>query len=238
MITDCSIIIQIVMKSSSTPTSSRTQCRTHTNSPRLNHPHPPSPATQAKNRNRGALPGTPIHSPPESPLRYQSLQKQCPDLQLALSRVIGTTATSPASLDSIPSGNTFAFTAGAAAVLVTVGSEPHHKLRQRFYRARPTTAPLNSLSGANVLSSVSVKDARGNYSPFGSATAGMPSPFSSGYGSEWTDSPGGKSRSWSSKERIKAANAVSLSSDGKFLAVGEVRRIIARLFSSKASLIT
>ena len=215
------------MKSSSTSTTSRTQCRAHTSSPRLSRLHPPSPATQAINRNCGAFPGTPSNSPPASPLRYQSHQKQCPDLQLALSRVIGTTATSPASLDSTPYGNTFAFTAGAAAVLVTVGPEPHHKLNQRFFRARPTTVPLNSISGSSALSSISIKDARGSYSPFGSATTGMSSPYSSGHSSEWIDSPGGRNKPWSSKERIKAANSVSLSSDGKFLAVGEVRRVIA-----------
>lgn len=214
------------MKSSSTSTPSHTQGQIHKNSPRLNPPTHQSPATQAKSRRFGALSGTPDNSPPESPSRSQSQQKRSPDLQLALSRVIGTTATSPASLDSISSGNKFAFTAGAAAVLVTVGPEPHYKLTQRFFRARSTTVPLNSLSGPNVLSSISAKDARGNYSPFGSAAAGMSSPFSTGHASEWANSPGGKNKSWSSKERIKAASAVSLSSDGKFLAVGEVRCII------------
>jgi hypothetical protein len=38
--------------------------------------------------------------------------------------------------------------------------------------------------------------------------------------SEWADSPGGKS--WTARERVKAATCVSFSSDGKYLAVGEV----------------
>lgn len=226
------------MKYSSTSTPSRNQCHTHTNSPRLNPPTHQSPVTQAKSRKLGALSGTPNNSPPESPSRSQSQQKRYPELELALSRVIGTTATSPASLDSISSGNKFAFTAGAAAVLVTVGPEPHYKLTQRFFRARSTTVSLNSISGPNVLSSISAKDARGNYSPFGSATAGMSSPFSTGRASEWVNSPGGKSKSWSSKERIKAANAVSLSSDGRFLAVGEVRCVILERFFHLGFLIT
>ena len=184
---------------------------------------------QLQNRNNVKLNGTPACSPPESPSRHQPQYKKCPDLQLALSRVIGTTTTSPATLDSVSSGNTFAFTAGAAVVLVSVGREQHHALTQRFFRARPTTPPLNSIAGSSSLSALSQKDARGSYSPFGSATSGMSSPFSSGNTSEWIDSPGANNKTWSSRERIKAASAVSLSSDGRFLAVGEVKRILATI---------
>ena len=214
------------MSSTNTPTSSRTQTRTYTNSPRFGRPLPSSPSMQLRSRNNVTSIGTPNRSPPDSPSRHQNHHKQCPDLQLALSRVIGTTTTSPATLDSNSSGNTFAFTAGAAAVLVKAGQSPHHTLSQRFFRARPTALPLNSVPGVSSFSAHSQKDARGNYSPFGSATSGISSPHSVSNASEWADSPGAN-KSWSSRERIKAASAVSLSSDGKLLAVGEVICLLA-----------
>lgn len=39
---------------------------------------------------------------------------------------------------------------------------------------------------------------------------------------DWSDSP--SSKTWTSRERIKAATCLSLSRDGRFLAVGEVSR--------------
>ncbi|KAF2460631.1 WD domain-containing protein, partial [Lineolata rhizophorae] len=141
-----------------------------------------------------------------------------PELALALRRVIGTTAGSANAFASLPSEGAFAFTAGAAAVVASVDETTRH-VSQRFYRARPTAAPVNPSSSVYGLSTPSnssldvrsraangMRDAGAGISPFGS-----PAP-------DWVDSP---SRAWTARERIKAATCVSFSPDGKFLAVGE-----------------
>ena len=196
-----------------------THARPHKNSPRpVNTPL--SPSSLQKHRKNALSAHMPNRSPPESPLRHIH-QKHGEDVQLTLSRVIGTTATSSSTLDSIAKGRTFAFTAGAAAVLVSVGPAPSYTLTQRFYRAAPGAVPLNSIPA----SFSPLKDGNGTSrvlgSPFGASAAVSSSPSSFGHNSEWTDSYNSP-KSWSSRERIKAASAVSLSPDGKFLAVGEV----------------
>ncbi|KAK8183818.1 quinon protein alcohol dehydrogenase-like superfamily [Phyllosticta citribraziliensis] len=136
------------------------------------------------------------------------------DLMLSLRQVIGTTASSANAFDSLPSERTFAFTAGAAAVIAHIDDD--HQVKQRFFRARPSTTAGNqapSIYGTPTPShnssrtAASLRDAGVGASPYGPS------------GSDWADSPGGKSLT--AKDRIKAATCVSFSSDGKFLAVGE-----------------
>ncbi|KAK8437026.1 WD40-repeat-containing domain protein [Phyllosticta citricarpa] len=136
------------------------------------------------------------------------------DLMLSLRQVIGTTASSANAFDSLPSERTFAFTAGAAAVIAHIDDD--HQVKQRFFRARPSTTagnqtpsvygtPTPSHNGSRT--AASLRDAGVGVSHYGSP------------GGDWADSPGGKSLT--AKDRIKAATCVSFSSDGKFLAVGE-----------------
>ncbi|KAK8220266.1 WD40-repeat-containing domain protein [Phyllosticta capitalensis] len=136
------------------------------------------------------------------------------DLMLSLRQVIGTTASSANAFDSLPSERIFAFTAGAAAVVVSVDDDLNYK--QRFFRARPSATAgtqTPSVYGTSTPShnssrtAASLRDAGVGVSHYGSP------------GSDWADSPGGKSLT--AKDRIKAATCVSFSSDGKFLAVGE-----------------
>ncbi|KAK8174240.1 hypothetical protein IWX90DRAFT_413607 [Phyllosticta citrichinensis] len=136
------------------------------------------------------------------------------DLMLSLRQVIGTTASSANAFDSLPSERTFAFTAGAAAVTAHIDDD--HQVKQRFFRARPSTTAGNqapSIYGTPTPShnssrtAASLRDAGVGASHYGPS------------GSDWADSPGGKSLT--AKDRIKAATCVSFSSDGKFLAVGE-----------------
>jgi hypothetical protein len=142
------------------------------------------------------------------------------DFNLSLKQVIGTTASSPNAFDSLPWGCSFAFTAGAAAVIATV--EEEGEVSQRFYRARPTTTPINPITSAynpstptnnanetRTRTAISLRDGGAGISPFGSPAG------------DWADSPSAKT--WSAKERVKAATCVSFSPDGKFLAVGEVK---------------
>jgi hypothetical protein len=138
------------------------------------------------------------------------------DAGLSLRHVIGTTANSPNSMDTLPSHRSLGFTAGAAAVICSFDDKL--RLNQRFYRARPTAVPLNptptvyspSTPGgtAEFRSRSSIRESGVGTAPYSPGTA------------EWSDSPGGKS--WTARERVKAATCVSFSPDGKYLAVGEV----------------
>ncbi|KAF2090423.1 WD40 repeat-like protein [Saccharata proteae CBS 121410] len=121
-----------------------------------------------------------------------------PDIALSLRQVIGSTANSANAFDSLPSQKTFAFTAGAAAVVATITED--QQVTQRFLRARPTAASINPAAS-------SLRDSNSTASPYASPAANH------------TDSP--SNRSWSAKDRIKAATCVSFSADGKYLAIGE-----------------
>jgi len=131
---------------------------------------------------------------------------------LSLHHVIGTTANSPNAVTTLPAQKLLAFTAGAAAVISTF--DESLTFTQRFYRARPTAVPLNpvpSVYGPSTPTTGS-SDFRAKLSLKDSAAT---TPFSPDY----ADSPG---RSWTARERVKAATCVSFSPDGKYLAVGEV----------------
>lgn len=140
------------------------------------------------------------------------------DVTLSLKQVIGTTTSSANAFDSLPSGRSFAFTAGAAAVIATVDEQ--QQLSQRFYRARPTATPLNPSASVYGGPSTPTQNESRNRTAASLRDAGVgASPLASPV-PEWADSPGNKA--WTSKEKIKAATCVSFSPDGKFLAVGEV----------------
>lgn len=142
------------------------------------------------------------------------------DAGLSLKHVIGTTANSANAIATHPPARSLAFTAGAAAVLATFDSDL--QVTQRFYRARPTAIPLNPTpivygpstpvnpgGELRTRTAATLRDAGAGMSPFGTPNG------------DWADSPGGKP--WSARERVKAATCVSLSPDGKYLAIGEVR---------------
>ena len=132
------------------------------------------------------------------------------DSRLSLKRVIGTTCSSPSGFDTVDSS--FAYIAGGAVVVVDV-ADGHYS--QRFYRARPTAQPMYSTSTFQNAPSTPTATPKANDS------RGRVAPRDSSYytGNDWSDSP--SSRTWTSRERIKAATCLSLSRNGKFLAVGE-----------------
>ncbi|OLN92278.1 WD repeat-containing protein 62 [Colletotrichum chlorophyti] len=151
---------------------------------------------------------TPGNSPylqrpqPRTPLRgrfpYES--------RLSLKRVVGTTCASPTGFDTVNSS--FAYIAGGAVVVVDVDGEHY---AQRFYRARPTAAPVY---GTPPLS-------HGNSSPSTPKANDSRNRVALGIREtqDWSESP--TSRTWTSRERIKAATCLALSRDGRYLAVGE-----------------
>lgn len=139
------------------------------------------------------------------------------DCGLALRRVIGCSTTA---FDSHPPSRSFAYTAGAAAVVVHLDDEL--QITQRFFRARPNaptlvtvgasfapSTPASYIQETRSRTAASLREAGIGYQYTNSA-----SPFAQ------DDSP--SSRTWSARERIKAATCLSFSPDGKWLAVGEV----------------
>ncbi|KAI0016618.1 WD domain-containing protein [Xylariomycetidae sp. FL0641] len=149
------------------------------------------------------LRSTPSNSPfPARPLRYPPPGRSSPssDSHLVLKRVVGTTCVSPTGFDAVDTS--FAYIAGGAAVVADIDDGA---TSQRFYRARPTALPVyqtssqsNSTGSPN--STPKANDSRNRVSLRESDNA---------------------SRTWTSRERIKAATCLSLSKDRRFLAVGE-----------------
>lgn len=162
---------------------------------------------------------TPSNNSPysKSPLVKSPTKANRHEFSLALKKVIGTTAVSANAFDGVSSNNTFAFTAGAAAVLITVNED--HSISQKFYRARPAASPLIPASPIHGPSTPTnpANESRHRAAAIRDSCGG--SPFGSPAG-DWGDSPG--RGSWNTRERVKSATCVSLSKDGKYLAVGEV----------------
>lgn len=166
-------------------------------------------ATPSNNR----LKLTPSSSPffsraSKTPSRGRTTQES----RLSLKRVVGTTCRSPTGFDTVNS--TFAYIAGGAVVVVDVEGQ-HYS--QRFYRARPTAVPVYSLAASQnapstpSASTPKANDSRNRVAPGHRDSQGSPA--------DWADSPG--SKTWTSRERIKAATCLALSRDGRYLAVGE-----------------
>lgn len=153
-----------------------------------------------------ATPGNSPHLQLPATPRTPSRGRYQPDARLSLKRVIGTTCASPTGLDVCPSA--FAYIAGGAVVVVNVDGETYN---QRFYRARPTAIPIHG----------STNQGYGQFTPSGTPKANdsrnrVPIQRESSY-----DRGDSSSKTWTSRERIKAATCLSLSRDGRFLAVGE-----------------
>ncbi|KXJ96568.1 WD40-repeat-containing domain protein [Microdochium bolleyi] len=142
-----------------------------------------------------------------SPLRARAFPETPP--RFSLKRVVGTTCASPTGFDTV--GSSFAYTAGGAAVVVDAGSD---ECQQRFFRARPTAVPVYSTPSLPYSPSAPS-------TPKANDSRNRSSLRESSYGpSDWSsDSP--SSKTWTSRERIKAATCLALDRGGRFLAVGE-----------------
>ena len=170
----------------------------------------------------GSIKLTPSNSPytKHTPLR-SPIKLSRPEASLALKQVIGTTTSSANAFDSLVSGRSFAFTAGAAAVVATIDDKQN--VSQRFFRARPTTIPLNSSASVYGGPATPTQNEGRNRTAASLRDAGIGASPLASPAVDWTDSPG--NRTWTARERIKAATCLSFSPDGKFLAVGEVLQL-------------
>lgn len=157
---------------------------------------------------------SPVVRPPSRSIHKLSLHQS----SLALQTVIGTTTINPNGFSSHDESRSFALCAGSAAVLAELDHE--NNVTQRFFRARPSAPSINPVasfynqstppttpeSAKRSLSSL-------KFSPHASLYNGSPS-------NDLAENHG--SRAWSSRERIKSVTSVSISPNGRFLAVGEV----------------
>lgn len=140
---------------------------------------------------------------------------------LSLRRIIGTTVSSPTAFDSLSTSRTFAYTAGAAAVLFTV--DDASKPIQRFFRARPTATALNAIQATACAPSTPTNTANDGRNRSVATLRDSAVPFSPSTPHTTLDRGDSPTlRTWTSRERIKAATCVSISPDGTLLAVGEV----------------
>lgn len=171
---------------------------------------------------KGKIPGsatslkiTPANSPvlrpgtrsPSKPSPHQSA--------LTLQTVIGTTTATPNGFSSHESTKSFALCVGSAAILAQI--ETDGTVNQRFFRARPTASPVNpvvSFYNQPASSPVTPDNRYRSVANRPAASGGLTS------SADWAD--GSTSRTWSSRERIKAVTSVAISPNGRFLAIGEV----------------
>lgn len=159
---------------------------------------------------------TPANSPVLRP-GARSPSKSSHQSSLSLQVVLGTTTTTPNGFSSHDQSKSFALCAGSAAVLAELDDEAN--ISQRFFRARPSATSVNPTTSFYNQStppatpdpkSRSLSHIRSN--PHLNIPNGSPS-------SEAADN--GSPRARSSRERIKAVTSVSISPNGRFLAVGE-----------------
>ncbi|KAK0282361.1 hypothetical protein LTR91_009067 [Friedmanniomyces endolithicus] len=134
---------------------------------------------------------------------------------LRLSTVIGTTTSTANAFDVDPARRKFAYTAGAAAVVCSVDGELKHQ--QRFFRARPTLAGAGRDVNGQTLGTPTPSEARNRAVGHVKEYSLGGSPL--GASRDWSDATNGKTGT--AKDRIKAVTSVSLSGNGKWLAVGE-----------------
>ncbi|KIW99767.1 uncharacterized protein Z518_10695 [Rhinocladiella mackenziei CBS 650.93] len=138
------------------------------------------------------------------------------DVTLKLERVIGTTTNSPNGLTCCSATDSYAYCAGAVAVLAKVESDniPSH----RYFKARPTAPSLNPPTSHYESSPATTPSKR--RSALFTPRKGQDDYNGGSFGREWLEESGG-GQTWTARERIKTASCVSLSRDGRWLAVGE-----------------
>ncbi|OQO12981.1 hypothetical protein B0A48_02445 [Cryoendolithus antarcticus] len=166
-----------------------------------------------------ALRLTPANSPffknnassPRSPTKLTRNE----EAGLQLQKVIGTTTASVNGFDCLPATRSFAYVAGAAAVLATVDSDLN--VTQRFFRAKTSANAFGRDAGGWHASPTPNEPRHRALGHVKEKSLGG-SPLASS-GRDWSDSPTGKSTT--AKDRVKAATSVAVSPDGKWLAVGE-----------------
>jgi len=168
--------------------------------------------------NHSALRLTPSNSPffKSTPPRSPTKTARSEEPGLRLRKVVGTTTSSTNAFDCLPAARRFAYTAGAAAVVVVIRDDL--KIDQTFFRARPALTGTGGEPSGQWPITPAPNEARNRTVGLVKEQKLSGSPLAT-TARDWSDSPTGKSTT--GKERIKAATSVALSPNGKWLAVGE-----------------
>lgn len=160
---------------------------------------------------------SPVLKPPSRSPHKPSLHQST----LSLQSVLGTTTASPNGFSSHDESRSFALCAGSAAVLAEFDNE--NEVSQRFFRARPSATSINPVASFYNQSTPPTTPESRSTRPRSLSNL-KPSPHASLHNnSPSNDIENNTPRAWSSRERIKAVTSVSISPNGRFLAVGEVR---------------
>ncbi|KAL4937087.1 hypothetical protein BDV06DRAFT_80485 [Aspergillus oleicola] len=164
-----------------------------------------------------SLRGTPSNSPSLRPPTRSSNRPSPFQSTLSLQTVIGTTTTTPSGFSYHDQSRSFAFCAGSAGVLAELDSD--NNVNQRFFRARPTASSINPITSFyNQSTPPATPDARSKALP-GVKNAPYNGIYNGSPSIETAEAP--SPRSWSSRERVKAVTSVSISPNGRLLALGE-----------------
>ena len=149
---------------------------------------------------------------PNSKILVNSVHRpQLSSVSLQLDHVIGTTTKNAAGLSTCTENNTFAYCAGSVAVVSQVADDD--SVSHRYYRARPAAIAVNP--SASFYSTPTV-----------TPTRKRPTLFTSRKEQESVTpvrnlQEDDNAKTWTARERIKSVTCVSLSSNGRLLAVGE-----------------
>ncbi|KKZ68412.1 hypothetical protein EMCG_00181 [[Emmonsia] crescens] len=157
----------------------------------------------------------PAARPPHKPSHHSTL---------SLQTVIGTTTSNPNGFSFHEPTKSFALCAGSATILAEV--DENLNISQRFFRARPTATPVNPVQPFyNTSIPPTTPDARTrSLQPAGRASTINGAPYASSPNAEWGETT--SSRTWTSRERIKAITCVAISPNGRFLATGYSPRVL------------
>ena len=160
----------------------------------------------------------PSNSPSIRPPTRSSNKPSLFQSALSLQTVIGTTTTTPNGFSYHDQSKSFAFCAGSAGVLAELDDDDN--VNQRFFRARPTANSINPITSFyNQSTPPTTPDNRAKSLPGVKATP-LNGSYNGSPSTEIVEAP--SPRSWSSRERVKAVTSVSISPNGRFLALGEV----------------
>ena len=164
-----------------------------------------------------SLKTTPAPSPfakqtPRSPQKSNG-----PVSSLDLRTIIGTTTEGQTGFASHPESDTFAFCAGSTVVLGKVDEIGH--VSHRFFRAHPASGAVNPFFSFYDETAAGGTPENRRKTILSTKSAGFSVGSTGSPRRDWSDDS--ISKPWTAKDRVKATSSVSLTADGRFLAVGE-----------------
>ena len=136
---------------------------------------------------------------------------------LDLRTVIGTTTESLPGFACHPDSGTFAFCAGSTVVLARL--DEAGQISQHFFRAQPSAGACNPVFSIYEENTTGGTPERRKRPPLPIRSAGFSVASTGSPRREWNEES--SSKPWTAKDKVKATTSISLSSDGRFLAVGE-----------------